>query len=44
MINIPELMTGYSKRNLEVSKEFKSSILNERRREFYLRLREFTEK
>jgi len=39
MITHPELMTEYSKRNLEVAKEYKSSILNEKRNIFYNQLK-----
>lgn len=44
MLDDPGLMTEHSKRNLEVSKEYKSSILNARRKEFYLNLRRLVEK
>ena len=44
MLDHPELMTQYSKRSLEVSKKYKSSILNTKRKEFYLNLRRLVEK
>lgn len=44
LINDPELLTKYSKRNIEVAKEYKSSILNGRRKEFYQQLRECVER
>lgn len=40
LINDADLMTKYSKRNIDVSKEYKSSLLNERRKGFYMKLRE----
>lgn len=43
MLDDPSLMTEYSKRNIDVSKEYKSSILNERRKQFYLKLRGLVE-
>lgn len=39
MINNPVLMNKYSINNIEKSKKYKSSILNERRKNFYLLLR-----
>ena len=39
LINNPDLMTKYSMRNINVAKEYKSSILNERRKSFYETLR-----
>ncbi len=39
-INNPKLMTEQSKNNLIVAKEFSSSILNKRRKEFYEKLKE----
>ena len=44
LINSPERMTQYSEKNIEVAKEYKSSILNERRKIFYKKLRECAEK
>ena len=43
LINNPELMTEQSKRNIEVSKRYKSSILNKKREEFYKTLRSLVE-
>jgi glycosyltransferase involved in cell wall biosynthesis len=34
----PDLMTAESKKNIEIAKKYASSILNERRKEFYIRL------
>jgi len=42
MLDNPNLMTQYSRRNLIVSKEYKSSILNNKRELFYRKLREIT--
>jgi len=39
LITHPKIMTEQSKRNIEVAKGYKSSILNAKRKEFYLRLR-----
>ncbi|BDZ84427.1 hypothetical protein Lac2_25610 [Claveliimonas bilis] len=39
LIKNPDLMTRYSVRNIDVAKEYKSSILNVRRQVFYLKLR-----
>ena len=44
LINNPDIMTKYSMRNIDVAKEYKSSILNERRKAFYFKLRKSVEK
>jgi len=44
LITHAELMTAQSKRNIEVAKRYKSSILNEKRKNFYQKLREIAEK
>lgn len=44
LITHPDVMTAQSKRNLEVAKRYKSSILNERRKAFYAQLKNLTEK
>lgn len=44
MLENPDIMSKHSKRNLNVSKQYKSSVLNEKRKEFYMRLREMAEK
>lgn len=44
LITHPDLMTAQSKRNIEVSKQYKSSILNQRRKTFYTQLKTLTEK
>ena len=42
-ITNPNLMTQQGNRNLEVAKTFRASILNSRRKEFYMQLRHFVE-
>lgn len=44
LIDNPDLMTKHSKRNIDVAKEYKSSILNEQRKAFYFKLRESVNK
>ena len=44
LIKHPEIMTEQSKRNIEVSQKYKSSILNEKRKNFYQKLKKLTEK
>ncbi len=44
LITHPEQMTAQSKRNIEVAKQYKSSILNEKRKNFYQKLKNITEK
>lgn len=44
LITQPELMTLQSKRNIEVAKQYKSSILNEKRKDFYRKLKNITKK
>ncbi len=44
LITHPEVMTAQSKRNIEVAKRYKSSILNECRKAFYAQLKNLTEK
>ena len=44
LITHPEQMTAHSKRNIEVAKQYKSSILNEKRKDFYQQLRKIAEK
>lgn len=39
-INNPDIMTEQSKKNLTIAKEFSASILNEKRKEFYKKLKE----
>lgn len=39
LITHPDVMTAQSKRNLEVAKRYKSSILNEKRKGFYAQLK-----
>ena len=43
MLDNPKTMTECSRRNLEVSREYRSSILNARRKEFYKTLRGLAE-
>lgn len=43
MIENPDIMSEQSSRNIDVSKNYRSSILNYRRREFYQRLRKMVE-
>lgn len=42
MIDNPAMMTEYSEKNIEVSKQYKRSILTEKRTDFYNTLRNFT--
>lgn len=43
MIDNPAEMTECSKRNLKVANEYRSSLLNKKRYEFYKKLRDYTE-
>lgn len=44
LITYPDVMTAQSKHNIEVAKRYKSSILNEKRKDFYQKLKNITEK
>lgn len=44
LITHPEIMTAQSKRNIEVAKQYKSSILNKKRKDFYQKLKNITKK